>query len=70
PTCSEILEVVRAMGYVRFEIPTESEITLENEENPKTPAMRTSDVISSDLDQFDEFEESYEDDFEPEFDDE
>lgn len=76
PTCSEILEVLRGMGYVRMEI-QEPEAEQEpaadnanNAENNSSAPVRTPDLISNDLDQFDEFEESFDDGYEPEeFDD-
>ena len=80
PTCSEILEVLRGMGYVRLENPqleeeTEeihAETTDENEGDSNTvSAIRTSDMIADDFDQMDDMEESFEDDeLDHEFDDE
>lgn len=72
PTCSEILEVLRGMGYVRMEIQepeAEQEPAADNADNAdnnSSAPVRTPDLISNDLDQFDEFEESFDDGYEPE----
>lgn len=78
PTCSEILEVLRGLGYVRIEV---------NQcESPECPDsitdgnVRTSEAIVADLDRLDESlddsadddlgDDDLDDDFDPEFDDE
>ena len=61
PTCSEILEVLRGMGYVRVEMTVEEEVELEGDANPAN-GVRTADVMAGDLDNFDEFEASYDED--------
>lgn len=58
PTCSEILEVLRGMGYVRVELPNE-----EDEEpttNQAAAPVRTAGLIASELDQFDDFDDEFE----------
>jgi len=59
PTCSEILEVLRGMGYVRVELPNEEdEEEIANHE--ATSPVRTAGLIASELDQFDDFDEEFE----------
>ena len=68
PTCSEILEVLRGMGYVRVELPNE-----EDEEPAATSEsaapVRTAGLIASELDEFDDFEEEFEADSFSDFED-
>ena len=51
PTCSEILEVVRDMGYVRVEMP-EADVTVEpaNFEEQEQAPVRTNEEIAKDID--------------------
>lgn len=58
PTCSEILEVLRGMGYVRVELPNEEDE--ESVTNDATTPVRTSGLIASELDQFDDFDDEFE----------
>lgn len=60
PTCSEILEVLRGMGYVRVEMTVEEEVELDGDTNTAN-SVRTADVMTGELDNFDEFEASYDD---------
>ncbi len=73
PTCSEILEVVRDMGYVRVEMP-EADVTVEpaNFEEQEQAPVRTNeeiakDIDASDLETYGEYEDSFEDEGEEEF---
>ena len=74
PTCSEILEVLRGMGYVRVEITEENTTELtEGTDEEAEAKVRTADKIASDLENFDEFEESFDEDeeeFDNDYDDE
>lgn len=73
PTCSEILEVIRGMGYIRVEMPqVESGVQVDtDEESPNNSTVRTTDVIAGDLEHLDDMDEPFEDDdFEDDFDDE
>lgn len=66
PTCSEILEVLRGMGYVRVELPNDEDEEVTS--NESAAPIRTVGLIASELDQFDDFDEELEpeslDDFE------
>ena len=73
PTCSEILEVVRDMGYVRVDMP-EADVTVEpaNFEEQEQAPVRTNeeiakDIDASDLETYGEYEDSFEDEGEEEF---
>lgn len=73
PTCSEILEVVRDMGYVRVDMP-EADVTVEpaNFEEQEQAPVRTNEEIAkgidaSDLETYGEYEDSFEDEGEEEF---
>ncbi|MDG2468950.1 MAG: hypothetical protein P8M80_06700 [Pirellulaceae bacterium] len=73
PTCSEILEVVRDMGYVRVDMP-EANVTVEpaNFEEQEQAPVRTNEEIAkgidaSDLESYGEYEDSFEDEGEEEF---
>ncbi|MEE2642910.1 MAG: hypothetical protein VX768_19940 [Planctomycetota bacterium] len=75
PTCSEILEVLREMGYVRLDIPNEEPEPVEIEKEPESSepsgnGIRTADVISSNLDDYEDFEETFEEDYEDDFEEE
>ena len=75
PTCSEILEVLREMGYVRLDIPNEEPEPAEIEKAPENSepsgnGVRTADVISSNLDDYEDFEETFEEDYEDDFEEE
>lgn len=59
PTCSEILEVLRGMGYLRVELPNEEDEE-EIANNEAVAPVRTAGLIASELDQFDEFDEEFE----------
>jgi len=59
PTCSEILEVLRGMGYLRVELPNEEDEE-EIANNETIAPVRTAGLIASELDQFDDFDEEFE----------
>ena len=72
PTCSEILEVLRGMGYVRLDVPQLTEQNTDETDDidsNTSSSVRTSDMIAED---FDEMESDFEDDddLEDDFDDE
>lgn len=73
PTCSEILEVIRGMGYVRLENPQLQEDN-ENQTEELTGnsgSVRTSEIISEGFDQLDDLEEEFDDEeLDHDFDDE
>ena len=77
PTCSEILEVIRGMGYVRLETPdveASEEVEEAGPDNEKD-GVRTADVIAGSLDDVEDLDDSLdtevgEEEFEDEFDEE
>ena len=72
PTCSEILEVLRGMGYVRLDVPQLTEQNTDETDDidsNTSSSVRTSDMIAEDFDEMEsDFEED--DDLEDDFDDE
>lgn len=71
PTCSEILEVIRGMGYVRLESPQDEMETEAESSTRESSNIRTAEMISGDLDHMDDVEDSYDlDEIDHDFDDE
>lgn len=70
PTCSEILEVLRSMGYVRVEM-EDGDVENIADATDEEKSLRTNDVIVDDLDQYEELEDSCDaSDFDDDFDEE
>lgn len=68
PTCSEILEVLRGIGYVRLEVPTDPSLDEADETESPQPAVRSAKVIAGSLDDVEDLDDSFDDSLDQDFD--